>query len=199
MIHTRSSPSLRQFLAQEPATLTLGSNCLNLFTEKKRFRPSPRARKKKDNAAMLITWSYDVSRSQPCVSRPSKDHKKLCTSVLQAFYKRSTSVLQAFCTFAQGTCRKSCKSSLAWQTAKGRWQKTVETNLFRQDFMNNKHILSLKKKHLISTWSSTRKHQKASESRHHLDHLQAAPLLMLARLHPVPFGALQRFQICLCT
>jgi hypothetical protein len=36
VIHTRSSPSLRQFLAQEPATLTLGSNCPNLFTEKKK-------------------------------------------------------------------------------------------------------------------------------------------------------------------
>jgi hypothetical protein len=47
VIHTRSSPSLRQFLAQEPATLTLGSNCPNLFTEKKKVQAISQSAKKK--------------------------------------------------------------------------------------------------------------------------------------------------------
>jgi hypothetical protein len=89
VIHTRSSPSLRQFLAQEPATLTLGSNCPNLFTEKKGSGHLPEREKKK---IMLQCSSLGLMmfRDRSLVFH---GHPKTTRNYVQAFYKRSTSIL----------------------------------------------------------------------------------------------------------
>ena len=55
----------------------------------RKVQAAPRVRRKKQCSS---AWSYDVSRLQPYMFHGQRP---------------------------QGTCRKSCKSSLAWQTAKG--------------------------------------------------------------------------------